>query len=155
MGIRNVHINCKILKWFFPVSFPVIIQTQEIWCKVANKTLGPLQSMRVKWKKVGSLIWKWSPKVSFRSVMFDPQLRVMALELERFHDFLNLFFWFLSAKARSLPLFICRGIDFFNSLSSGNWNLGKRRNLWHVLKFQYYLSEVAILHDAVLTISFY
>ena len=62
---------------------------------------------------MGSLIWKWSPKVLFQSVILDPRPRVMALEL--------LDFW------KILPA-EDRGIDFLNSLSSSNiefWEKGE------------------------------
>ena len=62
---------------------------------------------------MGSLIWKWSPKVLFQSVILDPRPRVMALKLL---DFWNI----LPAEGR--------GIDLFNSLSSSNiefWEKGE------------------------------
>ena len=95
---------------------------KEAWWKVGkNKTSELLQSVRVKGKRWDRLFESGVPvQVLFRSVILDPQPRVMALELLK----KLMIFWICClisfSKSLPLPLFNCRGTDFLNYLSSNN-----------------------------------
>ena len=94
-------------------------------------------------KKVGLLIWKWSPKVLYRSVFLGLRPRVMALELLK-----NLVIFWIHAlisfsKSPPRPRYLQRNW-LFNSLSSSNIEIWEKEEI----------REIVILHDAVLTTIF-
>ena len=84
---------------------------KEVWCKFGNKTLGSLQSVRVERKRWDRLFGSGVPK--FCSEIWSC-IHVLGWfwNFWKISWFFEFTFWFLLAKARSLPLFNCRGIDF-------------------------------------------
>ena len=68
---------------------------KEAWCKVGNKTLGPLRSVRAKGKRWDRLFESGVPKLISKCDLESTTLGNGFGTFEKVHDFLSLFFDFI------------------------------------------------------------